>query len=400
MFDPAAGGSSPEEPGHHQPAPPVRDCPFCGGTVPAQAVACPRCGRPLAQAAQRNSPVSSVRQYAPGVGLVTGGLLIALSPVLGWLRVSLFGGVTLFDLARLPSNSAVPFVLLPTALVVCGVAGVVLGLGLRYGTAARVTAAVLGLLAGAGGGLLLADLAHAAAEANGLLGLGAGVWLELAGAVIMLTGAVVPAPSGGPVVFGSRTWRQVAPVTAVFLVVTLMGLGFVAVSSTGQLNAAEAALPPPAATLPTTPTPLAPAAPVPTVTQTPTTSTGALSAAQALVESKGYTPASNTTWERVAGLNVVLGTLTESADGYNQLAFFFYDGRYLGTDTSASSAGIQQAWADDHTIALAYALYHPDDPMCCPTAGAATVRYQWTGNRLRALDPIPSADPGAATSRR
>jgi hypothetical protein len=80
--------------------------------------------------------------------------------------------------------------------------------------------------------------------------------------------------------------------------------------------------------------------------------------------------------------------------------FFFLNDAYLGTDAANPSAGVTLEWRNADTIALGYRLYHKDDPMCCPTGGAATVRFHWDGSKLAALDPIPSDDPQAEPSRR
>jgi len=112
-----------------------------------------------------------------------------------------------------------------------------------------------------------------------------------------------------------------------------------------------------------------------------------------LVRSKGFTAddTSDFTSPPTAGLHVLIGTATGSADGYSQRAFFFVDGHFLRTDLADSSAGIHLAWRNTSTIALSYAVYKPKEPMCCPTAGAIIVRYQWNGKRLTVLDPVPSA---------
>jgi hypothetical protein len=115
---------------------------------------------------------------------------------------------------------------------------------------------------------------------------------------------------------------------------------------------------------------------------------GDLRAAVALVKKKGYRPETST-WESYFKLNVLIGTYAKSADGYNKRAFFFYGRRYLGTDAAAPSAQLQEVWRDDRTIALLYILYRANDPLCCPTAGGAIVRFRWTGARIVALDPIP-----------
>jgi LppP/LprE lipoprotein len=114
-----------------------------------------------------------------------------------------------------------------------------------------------------------------------------------------------------------------------------------------------------------------------------------LAAAVKVVRSKGYRVDSTRTWEPSVPLNALIGTFAKSADGYNKRAFFFYRGRYLGTDSSAPSAQISELWSDDRTIALLYVLYRGSDPLCCPTGGGKIVRFRWNGRRLVALDRIP-----------
>lgn len=115
---------------------------------------------------------------------------------------------------------------------------------------------------------------------------------------------------------------------------------------------------------------------------------GDLAAAVTLLKKKGYRPDTHT-WDSSFKLNMLIGTFAKSADGYNKRAFFFLGRRYLGTDAAAPSAQVQEVWRDDRTIALLYILYRRNDPLCCPTAGGAIVRFEWNGSRLVALDPIP-----------
>ena len=91
------------------------------------------------------------------------------------------------------------------------------------------------------------------------------------------------------------------------------------------------------------------------------------------------------------GLHVLIGTASGSADGYSQQAFFFVHGHFLRTDLADTSAAIHLTWRTDTTIALSYAVYKPNEPLCCPTGGALIVRYKWDGTKLRALDPVPPA---------
>jgi len=96
---------------------------------------------------------------------------------------------------------------------------------------------------------------------------------------------------------------------------------------------------------------------------------------------------------------VLVGTRTGSADGYGQQAFFFVNGRYIGTDAKESSASVRVVSQSDTEVTLAYPLYRKNDPLCCPGGGTATVRFQLNNGRLTALGTIPPASRGSTPSR-
>ncbi len=125
-----------------------------------------------------------------------------------------------------------------------------------------------------------------------------------------------------------------------------------------------------------------------------------LSAAEAAVRSRGYYPVDPSAYEPGAALSVILGVRKGSGDGTAQRAFFFADGRLVGTDTRDDSSGIRIAFARPAVIALEYALYDPRDPQCCPSAGSATVPYRWEGERLRPEKAVPPSSFSAFGSRR
>jgi hypothetical protein len=68
--------------------------------------------------------------------------------------------------------------------------------------------------------------------------------------------------------------------------------------------------------------------------------------------------------------------------------FFFIGDRFVGTDRRASGS-VHVLWMDGDTVAVSYQLWKPGDANCCPTAGAATVRYELRGGRVVPLDPVP-----------
>ncbi|WP_045876417.1 LppP/LprE family lipoprotein [Pseudofrankia sp. DC12] len=125
-----------------------------------------------------------------------------------------------------------------------------------------------------------------------------------------------------------------------------------------------------------------------------------LNLAVGAVKAAGYTPADTSGYDASRSLSVIIGILTGSADGHPQQAFLFHDGRYVGVDAGVPSASTSWVWSTNDTVALQYQLYRPDDPMCCPTAGATTVRFVWNGTTVKPVDPLPPAGWDAPTSRR
>lgn len=107
-----------------------------------------------------------------------------------------------------------------------------------------------------------------------------------------------------------------------------------------------------------------------------------LGAAEAVVQAKGFTVASPSDYHPNQTLRVLVGTRTGSAEGNGQQAFFFVDGRYIGTDAKQPSAQINVVSQGDTEVALAYAL---------AGGGQATVRFQLNNGKLVPLGPIPSA---------
>jgi LppP/LprE lipoprotein len=116
---------------------------------------------------------------------------------------------------------------------------------------------------------------------------------------------------------------------------------------------------------------------------------GAAGQAVAVVKAHGYTPSSTSTYHPGQSLRVLVGTRTGSGDGYNQQAFFFLGGRYLGTDTSQPSAAVRVVSQGDTEVTLAYRIYRPGDPLCCPGGGEKQVTFQLNNGALAPAQPIP-----------
>jgi hypothetical protein len=115
-----------------------------------------------------------------------------------------------------------------------------------------------------------------------------------------------------------------------------------------------------------------------------------LGAAVALVKAHGYTAGETSTYRPEQTLRVLVGTRTGSSDGYGQQAFFFVDGRYLGTDTSEPSSSVKVVGQSDTEVSLAYPVYKAGDPLSKPS-GEKTVRFQLNNGHLVALGSIPAA---------
>jgi hypothetical protein len=124
-----------------------------------------------------------------------------------------------------------------------------------------------------------------------------------------------------------------------------------------------------------------------------------LEEAESAIQARGYTAQETSQYHPDQTLRVLVGTRTGSGDGYGQQAFFFVDGRYLGTDTKEPSATIRVISQSDTEVTLAYALYRPGDPLSSPGGGQATVSFALNDGKLTALDPIPPANSSTGVSR-
>jgi hypothetical protein len=139
-------------------------------------------------------------------------------------------------------------------------------------------------------------------------------------------------------------------------------------------------------------------APEPAFTQGEAKAEGT-SGAAAVVRAHGYTPNDAAQYHSDQTLRVLVGTRTGSADGYAQQAFFFVDGRYLGTDTKLPSATIKVIGQADTEVTLGYALYRKGDALVNPSGGEAHVTFQLNNGKLVALQKIPPAASNTGLSR-
>ena len=110
------------------------------------------------------------------------------------------------------------------------------------------------------------------------------------------------------------------------------------------------------------------------------------------VKEQGYTPVSLAPYRPDRDLRVLVGAPTGDPNG-GRRAFFFYKNTYAGTDTMVDSARIKvldrggRRW-----VTLQYRLYGPDNMPCCPSGPVARVRFEWTGESVQPIDPMPDPD--------
>jgi hypothetical protein len=124
-----------------------------------------------------------------------------------------------------------------------------------------------------------------------------------------------------------------------------------------------------------------------------------LSQAESVLQSRGYTASETSQYHPNQALRVLIGTKSGSSDGYGQQAFFFVNGRYIGTDTKEPSATVKVLSQNDTEITLAYPLYRPGDPLASPSGGQATVHFQLNDGKLTPLGTIPPASSSTGVSR-
>ena len=123
--------------------------------------------------------------------LVAGGILLAVSPFLAWVRILGLFNVDLFTLLRVagdPSTWA-------WVAVVAGVGGVVAGVGSLYEggeTTARVGTAVIAVVVLAAGAPGVTRLVHVVTESRGLAGIGPGLVLAGLSEVALVLGVALP----------------------------------------------------------------------------------------------------------------------------------------------------------------------------------------------------------------
>jgi hypothetical protein len=125
----------------------------------------------------------------------------------------------------------------------------------------------------------------------------------------------------------------------------------------------------------------------------------AAAAAALTVRAHGYSPNDVSQYHSAQTLTVLVGTHSRSGDPYGQQAFFFVDGRYIGTDAAVPSATVHVLAQSDTQVTLGYPLYRAHDALCCPSGGEAKVTFALNNGQLTPLQAIPPVNSAAGLSR-
>lgn len=160
-------------------------------------------------------------------------------------------------------------------------------------------------------------------------------------------------------------------------------------ASTPATTSTTASTPPATTTTATTEASTTHTAPEPSFTEGESHPAEGATAAAAVLSARGFTAKDTSEYHPDQTLRVLVGTRS-SGNGHEQQAFFFVDGRYLGTDTKSPSGQITVVSQSDTEVAIAYGLYRQGDSACCPSGGTQVVHFALNDGHLTALDPIPS----------
>jgi Protein of unknown function (DUF2510) len=119
--------------------------------------------------------------------VIGGGVALAISPFLTWVKVILLGNLSLFQLFDAAGRSSA----LAWGAVVAGGAAAVVAFRDRNPTTIRGTGLVVGLLGGALALYALVDLREELREAHGLATVGIGPYIAVGGCLAMVIGALM-----------------------------------------------------------------------------------------------------------------------------------------------------------------------------------------------------------------
>lgn len=192
--------------------------------------------------------------------------------------------------------------------------------------------------------------------------------------------------------FGDKPWtpERILAVagTAALMVVAVVILAMLA--GVGGDDEPELVASGPQVTAEPTPSPTPTPRPSPTPPPlTPEQKTERDAAVQVLV-GQGFEAVALKRYRGDQTFRVLLGRPAGVPEG-GRRAFFFVDGRLVGTDAPETSGALSVFKTTDKRVTLKYRLYEPDDDACCPEAGEEKVRFEWDGQQIQVLDLVPTA---------
>jgi hypothetical protein len=188
--------------------------------------------------------------------------------------------------------------------------------------------------------------------------------------------ALILAVSAAAVLGGCGSGTKTVSVAGAPPDTTETGAGSQTQRTTSSTTTSTATTPTQTTTAGGTPTPTTHTAPEPAFTEKTASSSSSvegLTAATAVVAAHGYSTANTSTYHPNQTLRVLIGT---RSGGSGQQAFFFVDGRYIGTDTKEPSATVSVASQSESEVTLAY-------------PGQAKVTFQLNNGKLVPLSSIP-----------
>lgn len=112
-----------------------------------------------------------------------------------------------------------------------------------------------------------------------------------------------------------------------------------------------------------------------------------LAAAIAVMARQGYVPVETTSYSTADTLRVLIGRRPGAGAAPAELAFFFDQSRYLGTDAARPSARVTVVSHLDAEVVLSYAIYKPG---ASTPSGQRFVHFALDMGQITHPDAIPS----------
>jgi LppP/LprE lipoprotein len=117
----------------------------------------------------------------------------------------------------------------------------------------------------------------------------------------------------------------------------------------------------------------------------------ARSAAVSELRTQGYLPVRLRDYDPHHTLRVLVGYRAGDVAGPRR-AFFFTNGRLVGTDSFEPSSNLKVSASGKRWVTLTYGVYSPGDSSCCPSNGHKQVRYELSGS---AVTPVGGTIPAS-----